>query len=232
MMVLLTFESTVQLAPWPSVAVISAIVLAALGVVWWPLARRRLGPGNTELDVFAGGAAASLLLAQGIAIAAAQLPGAPAFGLIVCSHLALVVTLLVVATIQRWFFLAAVAVLPTFAAVYFELVGGSTWREVLLFDALAWAPFVLLPLILGRRVLGDRWPWVAPVLASVPFFFIARQAMIDGDLSSIIGVLPVAQAMVLSSFFVNCPDASMTQSMSNFFHGRLAGSLLQKREIW
>ena len=198
MMVLLTFESTVQLAPWPSVAVISAIVLAALGVVWWPLARRRLGPGNTELDVFAGGAAASLLLAQGIAIAAAQLPGAPAFGLIVCSHLALVVTLLVVATIQRWFFLAAVAVLPAFAAVYFELVGGSIWREVLLFDALAWAPFVLLPLILGRRVLGDRWPWVAPVLASIPFFFIARQAMIDGGLSSIIGVLPVAQAMVLA----------------------------------
>ena len=239
MMVLLTFESTVQMAPWPSVAVISAMILAALGVVWWPLARRRLGPGNTELDVFAGGAAASLLLAQGIAIAAAQLPGAPAFGLIVgsgnaaldffaggaaaslllaqgiaiaaaqlpgapafglivCSHLALVVTLLVVATIQRWFFLAAVAVFPTFAAVYFELVGGATWREVLLFDALAWAPFVLLPLILGRRVLGDRWPWVAPVLASVPFFFIARQAMIDGGLSHIIGVLPVAQAMVLA----------------------------------
>jgi hypothetical protein len=198
MMVLLTFESTVQQAPWPSVAVISAMILAALGVVWWPLARRRLGPANPELDVFAGGAAVSLLLAQGIAIAAAQLPGAPAFGLIVCSHLALVVTLLVVATLQRWFFLAAVAVLPTFAAVYFELVSGATWREVLLFDALAWAPFVLLPLILGRRVLGDRWPWVAPVLASVPFFFIARQAMIDGGLSYIIGVLPVAQAMVLA----------------------------------
>jgi uncharacterized membrane protein len=126
------------------------------------------------------------------------LPGAPAFGLIVCSHLALVVTLLAVATIQRWFFLAAVAVLPTFAAVYLELVGGATWREVLLFDALAWAPFVLLPLILGRRVIGDRWPWVAPVLASVPCFFIARQAMIDGGLSDIIGVLPVAQAIVLA----------------------------------
>jgi uncharacterized membrane protein len=80
-------------------------------------------------------------------------------------------------------------------------VGGATWREVLLFDVLAWAPFVLLPLILGRRVLGDRWPWVAPVLASVPFFFLAREAMIDGDLGYIIGVLPVVQAIVLAVVF-------------------------------
>ena len=198
MMVLLTFESTSGQAPWPAVAVISAIAVAALGVVWWPLARRRLGPGSVGLDFFAGGAAASLLLAQGIAIAAAQMPGAPALGLIISSHLVLVVTLLVVACIRRWYFLAAVAVFPIFVAVYFELVGGATWREVLLFDVLAWAPFVLLPLILGRRVLGDRWPWVAPVLASVPFFFLAREAMIDGGLSHIIGVLPVVQAIVLA----------------------------------
>jgi len=198
MMVLLTFESTVQLAPWPAVAVISAMVLAALGVAWWPLARRRLGPGNAELDVFAAGAAASLLLAQGVAIAAAQLAGSPAFRLIISSHLVLLVTLLVVACVRRWFFLAAVAVFPIFVAVYFELVGGVTWREVLLFDVLAWAPFVLLPLILGRRVLGDRWPWVAPVLASVQFFFLAREAMIDGGLSHVIGVLPVVQAIVLA----------------------------------
>ena len=198
MMVLLTFESTAQQSPWPTVAMISAICVAALGVAWWPLARRRLGPGNAELNVFAGGAAAGLVMAQVIAIAAAQTRGAPALGLVIGTHLVLVITLLVVATLQRWFFLVAVAVVPTFVAVAVEDGSGTPWREVLFFDVVAWAPFVLLPLILGRRVLGDRWPWVAPVLASVPFFFLARQAMIEGGLENIIGVLPVVQAMVLA----------------------------------
>jgi len=196
--VLLTFEFTARLVPWPAVAVISAIGLAALAVIWWPLARRRLGSGHAALEVFAGGAAVSLLLAQGVAIGAAKTPGAPGLGLIVFAHLALVITLLVVAHLTRWYFLAAVAVLPTFVAVHSELANGVAWREVLLFDVLAWAPFVLFPLILGKRVLDDRWPWVAPVLASVPFFFIAHEAMFDGGLNHIIGALPVFQAIVLA----------------------------------
>jgi len=196
--VLLTFEYTARQAPWPALAVISAMVLAALAVVWWPIARRRLGSGHAALEVFAGGAAVSLLLAQSVAIGAAKTPGAPVLALIIFSHLALVVALLVVAHLRRWYFLAAVAVLPTFVAVYCELANGVAWREVLLFDLLAWAPFVLFPLILGKRVLDDRWPWVAPVLASVPFFFLAHQAMFDGGLNHIIGVLPVLQAIVLA----------------------------------
>ena len=200
--VLVTFEYTVLRAPWPAVAVISAMVLAALAVVWWPLARRRLGSAHAALDVFAGGASASLLLAQGVAIAAVNTRGAPALVLVICSHLALVVTLLVVAHLKRWYFLAVVAVLPTFVAVCYELANGTAWRGVLLFDLLAWAPFVLFPLILGKRVLDDRWPWVAPVLASVPFFFIARRAMIDGGLSAVIGALPVFQAIVLASVLI------------------------------
>jgi uncharacterized membrane protein len=202
MMVLFTFESTARLAPWPAVALVSAMGVAVLGVVWWPLARRRLGAGHKEIDVFVGGAVASLLLAQGVGIAAAQASGAPAIALVICSHLALVVTLLVVACLRKWYFLSAVAVLPIFVAVYLELTTSATWREVLFFDVLAWAPFVLLPLVLGRRVLGERWPWIAPVLASVPFFFIAREAMIDGGLSDIIGVLPVAQAAVLAVILI------------------------------
>jgi uncharacterized membrane protein len=39
---------------------------------------------------------------------------------------------------------------------------------------------------------------VAPVVASVPFFFLARVAMIDGGLAPIIGALPVLQAIVLA----------------------------------
>jgi hypothetical protein len=196
--VLLTFEYTARQSPWPVVAVISAIVLAALAVAWWPLARRRLGSGHAALEFFAGGAAVSLLLAQAVAIGASKTPGAPVLALVICTHLALVVTLLVVAHLKRWYFLAAVAVLPTFVAVHSELANGVAWSEVIAFDILAWAPFVLFPLVLGKRVLDDRWPWVAPVLASVPFFFLAHRAMFDGGLNHIIGALPVFQAIVLA----------------------------------
>ena len=196
--VLLTFEFTARQAPWPAVAVISAMGLAALAVVWWPVACRRLGTVHEALEFFAGGAAVSLLLAQAVAIGAAKTPGAPALGLVICCHLALVVTLLVVVHLRRWYFLAAVAVLPMFFAVYCELANDVAWWDVLFFDVLAWAPFVLFPLILGKRVLDDRWPWVAPVLASVPFFFFAHQAMFDGGLNHIIGALPVFQAIVLA----------------------------------
>ena len=202
MMVLMALQSSARQAPWPLVGMASAVGLAFLAVAWWPLARRRLGSGHGELEVFAGGAAASLLLAQGIALAAAQAPGAPALALTIASHLVLVITLLVVASLRKWFFLAAVAVFPTFAAVYFAHATGATWREVLIFDGVAWAPFVVLPLILGRRVLGDRWAWGAPVLASVPFFFLARGAMVEGGLGHIIGALPVVQAVVLAVLLI------------------------------
>jgi uncharacterized membrane protein len=122
--------------------------------------------------------------------------------MVVCCHLVLVITLLVVACLRRWFVLAAVAVVPTFIAVSCELANHAGWRQVLGFDVLAWAPFVLLPMLLGRRALSDRWPWVAPVLASVPFFFLARQAMIEGGLGHIIGVLPVVQAIVLAMVLI------------------------------
>jgi hypothetical protein len=196
--VLLTFEFTARQAPWPAVAVVSAVVLAALAVAWWPLAGRRLGSGHAALEFFAGAAAVSILLAQAVAIGASKTPGAPALGLMICAHLALVVTLLVVAHLKRWYYLAAVAVLPTFVAVHCELANRVAWSEVLLFDVLAWAPFVVFPLILGRKVVDDRWPWVAPVLASVPFFFIAHEAFFDGGLESVIGALPVFQAIVLA----------------------------------
>jgi hypothetical protein len=202
MMVLLTLQTSARLDPWPSVVVLSAVGLAFLAVAWWPLARRRMGPEHEGADVFVGGAAGTLLLAQGIALAAAYAPGAPTLVLTICVHLILVITLLVVASLRQWFFLATIAVVPTFGAVYVEYATGGAWREALLFDVLGWMPFVLLPLILGRRVIGDRWAWAAPVLASVPFFFLAREAMVDGGLGHIIGVLPVLQAMVLAVLLI------------------------------
>lgn len=198
MVVLLVFQNTANHAPWPTVAVLAAMCVAALAVIWWPLARRRLGQDHPALAIFAAGASVSLLVAQGVAIAAAMTPGAPSFAMVMCCHLALVITLLAAACRQRLFVLAAVAVLPTFIAVSCELANHVGWKQVLLFDVLAWAPFVLLPLLLGERALADRWPWVAPVLASVPAFFLARQAMIEGGLGNVIGVLPVVQAIVLA----------------------------------
>ena len=142
--VLLTFEYTARQAPWPSVAVVSAVVfggprrglVAAAPVAdSVPGTRRWMSLPEVPPRAFSWRKLSPS--------ARRELPGAPVLALVICCHLALVVTLLVVAHLRRWYVLAAVAVLQTFAAVYYELANGTAWGEVLLFDLLAWAPFVL-----------------------------------------------------------------------------------------
>jgi uncharacterized membrane protein len=57
--------------------------------------------------------------------------------------------------------------------------------------------FVAYPLLLGERAKRRFEPYLAAVLASVPFFFFARDAMLDAGLDWCIGILPVGQAILM-----------------------------------
>jgi uncharacterized membrane protein len=76
--------------------------------------------------------------------------------------------------------------------------GAEHWRDVLLLALPIYLTFVAYPLVLGRRTADAIEPYQAAVLASVPFFFVARHAMLDGGLSIIIGALPVFQAALMA----------------------------------
>src|SRR4029453_242187 len=51
---------------------------------------------------------------------------------------------------------------------------------------------------LNRRAVNLLQPYLAAVLASVPFFFAVRHSLIEGKLESIIGILPVTQAALMA----------------------------------
>jgi uncharacterized membrane protein len=75
---------------------------------------------------------------------------------------------------------------PEFAA--------SQW----LFAGSIYAVYILYALGIGRRAGRSLAPYLAAVLASGPFFFQARQTMQILGESDIIGILPVAQALIMA----------------------------------
>ena len=99
-----------------------------------------------------------------------------------------------------WHVLAVVAVVPASFAPWaweFGRSGASLWKEELLFGGALYALFVAYPLLLGRRAGTAREPYMAAVLASVSFFWLARYTLLEGGYASVIGLLPLAQAALM-----------------------------------
>lgn len=208
--VLLVFEGTNDAAPWPTVALLASVAAAVFALGWLLLARRVAGAGEAGarfLSRIGGGAVAALFGGEVVAIFASLLPGAPALPLLVGVHAAFAVAFLALAAVSERHVLAALAVVPAFVAVAAwraspagEAADG--WKGVLLFGGVLWALFVAYPLVLGARAKGEREPYLAAVLASVPFFFLARRALLDGGLGDVIGALPVLQAAAMALLLV------------------------------
>ncbi|MGH9419148.1 MAG: DUF2339 domain-containing protein, partial [Thermoanaerobaculia bacterium] len=59
------------------------------------------------------------------------------------------------------------------------------------------ALFIVYPLLLGARAKRFVQPYLAAVLAGIPFFIQARMAIEDAGYASIIGILPVFQAALM-----------------------------------
>lgn len=201
--VLFTWVTTAPGAPWPAVALASALVVAALGLLWIGFARRvtrRTGDGELVANA-THGAVASLFLGQAVAIAASVVPGAPPLAFLVAAHVAFLVAILGLSALAARPWLAPASIVFTTAAVagwrIVHLEGAPWWHELAFAGAL-YLPYLAFPLILGRRARPLRQPYLAAVLASLSFFFLARHALVAGGFSGVIGALPVAQAVALA----------------------------------
>ena len=75
--VVLTWMVTAALAPWPAVALGAEAALAAFGLAWIPLARRREGEEGLLTRTCAKGAVAGLFAAQVVALVAGLAPEPP-----------------------------------------------------------------------------------------------------------------------------------------------------------
>ena len=212
-LVLLAWVATARDAPWPAVAVGSALGFSALGLLWIALGKRvtrRAGrpgtPGMPEKpgelpETLAQGAVPSLLLGHAVATVASMVSGAPPLAFTAGAHLAFLVALLALSVRIGWAWLAPFSVVFTTVAVAVWRLGqgdGAPWWHELAFAAVLYLPYLAFPLVLGERARRLRPPYLAAVLASVPFFLFAQEALVHGGFKGVIGALPVAQALALT----------------------------------
>ena len=184
-----TFVANTQ--PWPLVALATAAAVSAYALLWMPVFRR-VG----DMGIAAGGAAAALLIGEFAVMFASNTPARPPIGAIVAAHVANLSTLLALAWAERWrhfvLVVAGVAALATFSW------DDGDWTGQLALSSALYLVLVAYPFVLGRRVASEREPFFAVVLASATFFLAGRDALISGGYESIIGALPVVEALVLA----------------------------------
>jgi uncharacterized membrane protein len=202
--VLVTLAATARQAQWPRVEVLAAGAVAVFALAFAALARRRIGSAAAGLAPFDLGAAASLFFAQLVALVAASGDVRLGLGFLVAAHAAFVVGLLAIAWTTERHVLAVLGVVLSFAGVFLfsNEVPQPAPVERLLFGGALYLLFLAYPLALGARAKSSSEPYLAPILASVPFFFLARPALLASGLEGAIGLLPVTQAALLALLLV------------------------------
>jgi uncharacterized membrane protein len=196
--VLFSWSLTIEVMPWSLVAVIVALALPIYAIAMTSLASRVA----YVLRGFLVGVALAGLGAQLIMISAGAARQPPLVVLLIAAHVALLGTLLTLAGREReqwprfvWW--------PLLTTTLVELMWRfspalkDSWQVQLALPAALYACFVAYPLVLRDRVGSRIEPYRVAVLASVPFFFFARRALLDGGFEPVIGGLAVAQALVM-----------------------------------
>jgi hypothetical protein len=196
-LLLIIWVQVAAVAPWPATAIFSAGALAVFGFLWIYVAKR----AAIDTAVFIRTAGVTVLLAQFVAIFAAAQPGSPGIGFLLAVQLIFLIALMVLEWFCGAYTFSLIALLPATIAVSDWCGRHSSsefWPQQLLFGTPIYLLFVGYPLLLGRRCGKSPVPYLAAVLASIPFFFEARHAIIQAGWGHAIGILPVAQAMLLA----------------------------------
>jgi hypothetical protein len=196
-LILIIWVMTAGTTPWPTVAIFAAGALALIGFIWIYLANR-IGIDPAPFSITTQ---VTLVLAQFVAVFAATQTGAPAVGFLLTAHLIFLIAFLSLDWARKKHVSTIIAVFPSAIAVSvwaFQHSAPGYWAQLLLFAIPIYLVFIGYPLLLGRRAGRSLEPYLAAVLASIPFFFQARHAIIQAGWGQAIGILPVAQALLLA----------------------------------
>ncbi|MFL6247899.1 MAG: DUF2339 domain-containing protein, partial [Thermoanaerobaculia bacterium] len=175
-LVLLTWSAHTLAPPWANVGLAATLLVAAFF-----LTTRRA-------------AAVALLLGHVVAIGVGISANPKLFATLLITHALLAIATLALAWRTERHALALWSVgLTTLATLAAQLHGTYAFT----FAAILYALHILYPLSLGARVKQSLQPHLAAALASAAFFFFARESMIELGYEPIIGVLPVAQALLM-----------------------------------
>jgi uncharacterized membrane protein len=182
--VLMAWAADAHAAPWPVVAFGAAIAICAMALVWFRIDRR-----------FTAAAITALFLGDIVVIVAGGVSSTPLFASLLAAHLVIGVAMLAVAWVTELHDIAVFAVLML--AIANGLSRTETPRQQIAFAGAIYALFILYPLLLGTRAKRFMQPYLAAVLAGIPFFFTARHAIRTAGYGYAIGLLPVFQAALM-----------------------------------
>ena len=190
---------TARVAPWPTVAALSAGACTLMAFVALPLA----GRVSVRDGLFPLTAATAALLGQVVTLLAQVQPGRPGLTLLVGAQLVFIVAALGLSWLDvehlGWTAVAAVAPASVAAALWtLRHDTPADWLSQLEVSTPLFLVFIAYPLLLGERVKRATLPFVATVLASASYFFLARHSLILGGYGGVIGALPIALAVLLA----------------------------------
>jgi uncharacterized membrane protein len=183
-LVLMAWVADAKAMPWPVTAFVAAIAVCAMSLIWFRLDRR-----------FNVAAIVALTLGDMVIMIAGGIATTPIFGSLLASHLIIGIAVLAVAWIMEMHDLAILAV--ALLAIGTALARTHTPAHQLIFAGAIYAIFIAYPLLLGTRAKRFMQPYLAAVLAGVPFFFFARHAIEEAGYGYAIGFLPVVQAALM-----------------------------------
>jgi uncharacterized membrane protein len=105
------------------------------------------------------------------------------------------------AWVRQWQWVGLGAVVPAWLATlvwYDSHRQPEQWTQVMALATALYAVFALYPFVLGSRARESRDPYLTAIGGSVFYFFAARMALLQGGLSSVVGVVPVFEGAVLT----------------------------------
>jgi hypothetical protein len=176
------------------VAATEAVVVYAFASLFVPQL------GTLRPAVRAIGLVVAAFVAELSVIAAADSGSDSILPVATLAHVANIALILWTAWQYRWPPVAMAAVVPAWVATVMWQSAHAfpdDWRGSLALAAILYAMFAAYPLILQRRAIEDRGPYLTAILGSVFFFFAGRRALVSGELQAVVGAVPVVEALVM-----------------------------------
>ncbi len=182
--VLMIWAANAKAAPWPVVAFVAAIAICAMSLIWFRIDRR-----------FHVAAIVALFAGDAVVIIAGGVPATPLFSSLLASHLVIGVAMLAVAWLTEGHNVVLGAVVTLGIAT--ALSRPASPAQQFSFAGAIYALFIAYPLLLGTRAKRFIQPYLAAVLAGIPFFVLGRTAFKDAGYGYAIGLLPLFQAALM-----------------------------------
>jgi uncharacterized membrane protein len=192
--VLLTWTSHTLVPPWANIGLAATLAIATWSWIWLSLGERVM-TGDDEAKKFRLATAVAMLAGHLVAIGAGVSTQPKLFATLLAVHVVLAAATLVLAGRNEMHALTLWSV--AFTSLATLAAHTTTPAQAFTFALLPYLLYVLYPLVLGARATRTMHPYLAAVIANATFFFFAREAMNDAHLGYMIGVLPVAQALVM-----------------------------------